>query len=61
MDNHTDLEKVLPEILRDDNLWILNVQIDPTAGRKQQEFSWLTRGNDKEEGAGAEEVPKAKL
>ena len=49
--DHASLEKVLPEILSDNNLWILNIYISPSAGRKAQEFSWLTR----------EEAPKAKL
>ena len=33
----------MDEMLADDNLWILNVLIDTNAGRKEQEFSWLTR------------------
>lgn len=33
----------MDEMLADNNLWILNVYIDKTAGRKEQEFSWLTR------------------
>mmetsp|Transcript_5110 Transcript_5110/g.3771 ORF Transcript_5110/g.3771 Transcript_5110/m.3771 type:complete len:172 (+) Transcript_5110:1176-1691(+) len=42
------LAAILPEMLKDDNFWILNVFISPTAGRKPQEFSWLTRKeNDK--------------
>lgn len=45
--DHKELEVKLAEMLADDNLWVLNVQIDPNAGRKPQEFAWLTR--DKEE------------
>jgi len=36
----------LNEMLNDDNLWVLNVLIDPYAGRKPQEFTWLTREDD---------------
>lgn len=32
--DHSTLEKVLPEILTDNNLWILNVYINPDAVRK---------------------------
>jgi 2-hydroxyacyl-CoA lyase 1 len=41
--NHKDLSEKLEEMLNDDKLWILNVQIDPNANRKPQEFAWLTR------------------
>jgi 2-hydroxyacyl-CoA lyase 1 len=44
--NHKALADTLKEMLSDNNLWVLNVHIDPTAGRKQQEFSWLTRKED---------------
>lgn len=43
MFNHKDLSEKLEEMLNDDKLWILNVQIDPNASRKPQEFAWLTR------------------
>jgi hypothetical protein len=45
----------MPEMLGDNNLWILNVLIDPSANRKQQEFTWLTQETDKKE------VDQAKL
>ena len=45
--DHENLSKKLDEMLADNNLWILNVFIDTTAGRKAQEFSWLTRDQDK--------------
>lgn len=31
---HDELAKTLPEMLNDNNLWILNVRIDPFAGKK---------------------------
>jgi hypothetical protein len=34
-------------MLADDNLWILNVLIEPSSSRKAQEFGWLTRDEDK--------------
>ena len=40
---HAELKAKMQEMLADDNLWILNVLIDKTTGRKEQEFSWLTR------------------
>jgi len=46
--DHKTLTHKLEEALNDDNLWILNVRIDPYAGRKQQEFAWLTRKDDNE-------------
>jgi hypothetical protein len=41
--NHDELKTKMDEMLADNNLWILNVLIDTNAGRKEQEFSWLTR------------------
>ena len=38
-------------MLNDDNLWVLNVMIDPNGGRRPQEFAWLTRDEPKEEKA----------
>jgi len=38
--------EILPNILKDQHLWIVNVFISPTAGRKAQEFSWLTKKED---------------
>ncbi len=40
---HSELKAKMQEMLADNNLWILNVLIDKTSGRKEQEFSWLTR------------------
>jgi len=45
--DHKGLQEHLKQMLADDNLWVLNVQIDPNAGRKPQEFAWLTREEDK--------------
>mmetsp|Transcript_97914 Transcript_97914/g.134645 ORF Transcript_97914/g.134645 Transcript_97914/m.134645 type:complete len:213 (-) Transcript_97914:53-691(-) len=39
---HDELAKTLPVMLNDDNLWILNVRIDPFSGKKAQSFSWLS-------------------
>lgn len=36
-------------MLNDNNLWVLNVMIDPNAARKPQEFAWLTGEKKKEE------------
>jgi hypothetical protein len=41
----------MQEMLADNNLWILNVLIDKTSGRKEQEFSWLTRDDAPSKGA----------
>lgn len=41
--DHKSLQEKLTEMLNDNNLWVLNVMIDPSAGRKPQEFAWLTR------------------
>lgn len=41
-----ELTAVMDECLNDNELWIVNVRIDPYAGRKPQKFSWLTRDND---------------
>lgn len=46
--DHTDLKSKLTEMLSDNNLWVLNVMIDPSSGRKPQEFAWLTRDQEKE-------------
>lgn len=46
---HKELESTLEEALQDNNLWVVNVRIDPTAGRKPQQFAWLTREEDKKE------------
>ena len=43
VNTHAELKAKMQEMLADDNLWILNVLIDKTTGRKEQEFSWLTR------------------
>ena len=43
VNTHAELKAKMLEMLADDNLWILNVLIDKTTGRKEQEFSWLTR------------------
>ena len=32
--DHKSLESTLKEMLNDDNMWVLNIQIDPKAGRK---------------------------
>jgi len=40
--DHKSLAAALDEMLSDNNLWVLNVQVDPTAVRKLQEFDWLT-------------------
>lgn len=53
--DHTNLQIKLDEMLSDNNLWILNVFIDPSSGRKAQEFSWLTRDE------APKEKPAAKL
>ena len=47
--DHKGLTNVLKEALNDDNMWVINVQIDPRAGRKPQEFSWLSRADSTEE------------
>lgn len=39
---HDELAKVLPELLNDDNMWVLNVRIDPFSGKKPQKFTWLS-------------------
>lgn len=39
--NVKELRSAMQEMLADDNLWVLNVHIDPTAGKKAQSFSWL--------------------
>jgi len=44
--DHGSVATALNEMLNDDNLWVLNVLIDPYAGRKPQEFTWLTREDD---------------
>lgn len=41
--DHKSLQEVMDKMLSDNKLWIVNVHIDPYAGRKEQEFSWLTR------------------
>jgi len=33
--DHKELNTVLKEMLSDDNMWVLNVHIDPYAQRKQ--------------------------
>jgi 2-hydroxyacyl-CoA lyase 1 len=45
--DHKTLEQTLDVALGDNNLWIVNVRIDPSAGRKPQQFSWLTRDDNK--------------
>ena len=45
-----DLAASMKEMLTDDNLWVLNVRIDPFAMKKAQSFSWLSN----EDGDGAE-------
>jgi 2-hydroxyacyl-CoA lyase 1 len=44
---HQELEQTLTECLADNNLWVVNVRIDPSAGRKAQQFAWLTREEEK--------------
>jgi thiamine pyrophosphate-dependent acetolactate synthase large subunit-like protein len=57
---HDELKAKLDEMLSDkSNLWILNVLIDPYAGRKEQEFSWLTREDSSS--ASKKKEPEAKL
>jgi len=41
-----ELETSLQEMLSDDNLWVLNVRIDPYASAKPATFSWLTSSAD---------------
>jgi oxalyl-CoA decarboxylase len=53
--NHEDLAKTLKVMLSDNNLWVLNVRIDPYAGRKPQKFQWLTRDEVKKD---TEQKPK---
>lgn len=48
VNNHKDLKEKLEELLNDDHMWVLNIQIDPYAGRKPQEFSWLSRADAKD-------------
>lgn len=33
--DHTSLAKIVPEVLSDNNLWIVNIMIDPSANRKE--------------------------
>lgn len=49
--DHTSLSAKLHEMLNDNNIWVLNVMIDPAGGRKPQEFAWLTRDQEKEDKA----------
>jgi 2-hydroxyacyl-CoA lyase 1 len=57
---HQELKDKLEEMLADRaNLWILNVLIDPYAGRKEQEFSWLIREDSLS--ASKKKEPEAKL
>jgi len=49
--DHKELKGALNTMLADDNLWILNVVISTSGQRKQQQFSWLTRDEKKEEAA----------
>ena len=41
-----ELEEALAEMLSDNNLWVLNVIIDPNATVKPAKFSWLTTSKD---------------
>jgi hypothetical protein len=45
--DHKSLQTALQKMLNDDNLWVLNVLIDPRSDRKPQEFNWLTSSEDK--------------
>lgn len=40
------LDEALAEMLADDNLWVLNVIIDPFASAKPKKFGWLTSAKD---------------
>jgi hypothetical protein len=46
--DHKSLASALDVLLKDDNLWILNVEISTTSARKEQEYTWLTREEEKE-------------
>lgn len=37
------LKETMAQMLSDDNLWVVNIKIDPFSVRKPQEFAWLTR------------------
>ena len=41
-----ELESALTEMMADNNLWVLNVIIDPYAGSKPTKFGWLTSSKD---------------
>jgi len=58
---HDELAKVLPEMLGDNNLWILNVRIDPFSGKKAQSFSWLTTDSEVNAKKGGDKDGQAKL
>jgi len=49
VEDHASLQKALDVALPDDNLWIVNVKINPTASRKAQQFNWLTRDDNVKE------------
>jgi len=44
----------MTEMMADDNMWVLNVSISTTAGKKAQSFTWLTTSDD----SAAEPEPK---
>ena len=48
--DHEGLREKVKEMLNDDKLWVLNVLIDPSAGRKEQKYSWLTREEENKKG-----------
>ena len=47
VNNHADLRSAMQEMLADDNMWVINCSINPTAGKKAQSFTWLTTSSEK--------------
>ena len=49
VDTPDELRTSLSKALQDDQMWVINCRIDPSATKKAQTFGWLTRREEMSE------------